>query len=154
MFSPHWLARSHAARHWRASAVFIIAALISCNSDESTGPTLSGKYVATTFSVVPTPLGMPMPAIDILAAGGSLSVVIGTDLTVTGTMNIPGTITGGPAWIESMAGTAEQTGSTIQFQQTADTFVRKLTWQVATDSITVVNQPANNSLLTITLKRQ
>ena len=154
MFSPHWLARSHAARHWRAGAVFIIAALIGCNRDEATGPTVSGKYVATTFTVVPTFGGVPLPAIDILAAGGSLSVVIATDLTITGTMNIPGSITGGAPLIESMAGTAEQTGNTIQFQQTADTFVRKLTWQFGTDSITVVNQPANNALLTITLKRQ
>ncbi len=116
------------------------------------GPTLSGTYAATKFLVTPTPSGLP--PIDILAAGGSLSVTIGTDNTTTGTLNIPGSVTGGAPWITSMAGTAVQSDGTIQFQQSAETFVRDLTWKLATDSLTVVDQPASNALITITLKRQ
>ncbi len=151
MFSSHSLARSHTRRLRGTSVLFLIGAIINCSSDEPTTPTLSaGTYSATTFRAVPT----GQAPIDVLAAGGSLSVTIAADKSTTGTLNLPASVTGGAPFTATMTGTAVQTGSTVQFQQTADTFVRNLTWQLGTNTLTVVDQTAGGASFTITLKRQ
>jgi hypothetical protein len=53
-----------------------------------------------------------------------------------------------------MNGTVVRNGSTIEFQQEADTFVRDLSWSVSTNTLSVVNQRAGAAVFTITLTRQ
>ncbi len=134
---------------------FVIAlaatALAACGNDTPTETTsLAGTYRATIFRVTPT----GESALDVLGQGGTLNLTIATDNTTSGTLNLPASVAGGAAFTASMAGTAVQTGGTVRLQQTADTFVRDLTWAVSGSALTVADQTAGSARFTITLTRQ
>lgn len=118
--------------------------------DPDPSDSLAGTYVATVFSVTPT----GQSAINVLAAGGSLTITIAANYSTTGNLSIPASVNGGTALSESMAGTATITGTSVEFQQSADTFVRDLTWAFATNTLSVNNQTAGGAAHTITLTRQ
>jgi hypothetical protein len=124
---------------------------IGCGDTGPTdAPSLAGTYAASVFRV--TPSGQSQ--IDVLAQGGSLVLTIATDnSTTTGSLALPASIAGTP-FTASMAGTAIRTGSTVRFQQTADTFVRDLTFTVTANSFQATNQTAGSAAFTITLLRQ
>ncbi|HEX7942357.1 MAG TPA: hypothetical protein VF488_11165 [Gemmatimonadaceae bacterium] len=142
-----------AARHRvrLLALVTLASALMSgCGSDSPTQPSsLAGTYVATVFTVTPT----GQSTIDVLAAGGSLSVTIASDNTASGSLSIPASVAGTP-FNASMAGTVVQSGSTAKFQQTADTFVRDLTFTIVGNTLQATNQVAGVGAFTITLTRQ
>jgi hypothetical protein len=105
--------------------LLLAAAISACGDSNDPSASLAGSYTATTLRITPT--GGP-PA-DVLAGGGSLTLTIDAQNQVTGNLSVPPSIDGG---IEaSMAGTAIVTGSTVRFDQTADTFVRDLTFAIA-----------------------
>jgi hypothetical protein len=134
-------------------AVLTVAYLaIACSSTDTVGTSnlLAGTYVASVFVVTPT----GQSAVDVLAAGGSLSITIKTSGTTSGSLNIPSSVTGGAPLTASMAGTAIITSLTVEFDQTADTFVRDLIWSRAGTLLTVVDQPAGGASYSITLLRQ
>lgn len=144
---------THAVRSLRT--LFVVAASLllvsACDGDDPTGPEgLAGLYEATTFQVTPDGEG----PIDVLAAGGSLRMVLNTDLTTTGTLVIPGSITGEGDLTLSMAGTYTHTGNTVAFAQAEDSFVRDLEWAVSGTNLLVTNQAAGGARFTITLTRQ
>lgn len=86
---------------------------------EITAPvTPVGTYDATTFTISGPVQG------DILASGGSMTITLMADGTTTGSLFIPGSLAGGTDLNADMAGTWSLAGSTVTFQQTADTFVR------------------------------
>jgi hypothetical protein len=60
----------------------------------------------------------------------------------------------GTAFSASMAGTVVQTGTTVRFEQTADTFVRDLTFTVVGNTLQTTSQVAGAGSFTITLTRQ
>lgn len=122
-----------------------------CSSDPTASePQLPGSYSATVFSVIPS----GQTAINVLSAGGGLSIVIDANSAVTGTLTIPAALTGAGTEVVSMAGTALLSGSTVQFNQAEDTFVRDLDWELTTASLRVVSQVAGSASFTITLTRQ
>ena len=109
----------------------------------------AGTYVATVFLV--TPPGEQQ--VNVLGAGGSLSIAISTSGSTSGSLNIPASVSGGPL-TASMAGTATVTELTVEFDQDADTFVRDLNWARVGTAIQVGNVSAGGALFTITLQRQ
>lgn len=120
----------------------------ACGSDNPTEPVIpTGSYAATTFRV--TPAGQAQ--IDVLAAGGSLLLNLGATRTTTGTLTLPASVTGGAPLSASMAGTFTQSGNTIDFVQTADTFVRDLVWTVNGKTLSATNQTAGGATFTIVL---
>ena len=122
----------------------------ACGSDSPSQPSsLAGVYTATVFRVTPT----GQSPIDVLAQGGSLSITIASDNTATGTLSLPASIAG-TAFSASMAGTVVQTGTTVRFEQTTDTFVRDLTFTVVGNTLQATNQVAGVGSFTITLTRQ
>jgi hypothetical protein len=146
------------ARSIRRSAVLLAALLGSsaagaCGGSDSvtltTTPAIAGTYQATVFQV--TPAGQPM--IDVLARGGTLSLVIAADNSTTGSLSLPPSILGSP-FSANLTGTAVQTGNTVKFQQTADTFVRDLTFTVVGTTLEAKNQTAGVGTFTIVLTRQ
>jgi hypothetical protein len=145
--------RISAARHRvRLLALVTLASawVSGCGSDSPTQPSsLAGTYVATVFRVTPT----GQSTVDVLAAGGSLSVTIASDNTASGTLSLPASIAGTP-FNESMAGTVVQSGSTVKFQQSADTFVRDLTFTIVGNTLQATNEVAGAGSFTITLTRQ
>ena len=136
----------------RYATLFATAsALVACGSDSPTQTeTLAGTYTATTFRVTPTGQAM----VDVLAQNGALSITIAPDNSTTGSLLVPSTVAGGTALLASMLGTASRTGSTVRFQQTADTFVRDLAWTVSGTTLQVNDLAAGSARFTITLTRQ
>lgn len=126
------------------------ACLSGCGSDTPSQPSaLAGTYTATVFRVTPT----GQATIDVLAQGGSLSITIASDNAASGTLSLPASVAGTP-FTASMTGTAVQTGGTVRFEQTADTFVRDLTFTIVGNTLQATNQVAGVGSFTITLTRQ
>lgn len=113
--------------HRLVSVAVLAAAVVSCGDDALSVQDVVGTYTATSFSVTPT----GQAAIDVLAGGGSLAITLAGDGSTTGVMAIPASINGGTALLESMAGTFTLTGTTITFDQAADTFVRDVDFTVS-----------------------
>lgn len=132
-------------------SAFIAGALTGCgDADTEPSDSVVGSYVAIVFRVTPT--GQPL--IDVLAAGGSLTITISSNNTTTGNLNLPSSVTGGAPFVASMVGTVSVTSSTVEFQQSVDSFVRDLTWERAGSTLLVTNQAAGSAAYTITLSRQ
>lgn len=91
---------------------------------------------------------------DVLAAGGSLTIDVSAGHSTSGSLSVPGSITGGAAFNASMTGTATVSGSTVKFNQSADTFVRDLTFTVAPNTLTANNQAAGSETYNVVLTRQ
>lgn len=133
-----------------ALLTFSTAWLSGCGSDTpNQPPSIAGAYTATVFRVTPT----GQSTIDVLAQGGSLSVTIASDNTASGSLSLPASVAG-TAFTASMTGTVVQTGSTVRFEQTADTFVRDLTFTVVGNTLQATNQVAGVASFTVTLSRQ
>lgn len=112
-----------------------------------------GTWTATQLNITPT----GQAPIDALAAGGTLTIAISGSTATTGTLSLPASVTGGAPLNASMAGRAflSSTGTEVTFTQTADTFVRDLTWQrVGNTSLRVSNQVAGGASFTVILTRQ
>ena len=124
----------------------------ACSGDETVGSSnfLAGTYEATLFVVTPT----GQSPIDVLAAGGSLSITVEASGATSGTLFVPASVTGEAPLTASMAGTASINALTVEFDQTADTFVRDLTWYREGTALTVVNQSAGGATFSISLVRQ
>ncbi len=150
----HSVLRRRATVRSSFRALFAVAAvmgsLAACGDDGLIDPNpIAGAYTATTFRV--TPAGQS--EIDVLTQGGALVIAIGVDNTTAGTLNLPAVVTGDEALQASMAGTAELNGSGVQFDQTADTFVRDLNWAFTNNTISVTNQSVGGASFTIVLTR-
>ena len=119
---------SRASRRALLAAALLTGGVLACG-DDSTAPTsgVAGSYAATTMTRTPS----GGSAVDVLAAGGSLTIQLKSDGTTTGQLVIPASLNGGQQLTASMAGTWTQTGSTVTFSQSADTFVRDMPFTVA-----------------------
>lgn len=126
-------------------ALVSLSAVLSCGTEPSD---VFGNWVATTFVVTPT----GQAAIDLIPIGGTLAINIDEDNFTTGQLNVPA-VAGQPAFQADMAGSAIVTETAVVFQQSADTFVRDLTWTRGTMVLTVTNQSVGGASYTITLTR-
>lgn len=105
-------------------SLLLVVGVLACGDSNDPSSPIAGSYTATTLRV--TPAGEA--PIDLLAAGGSLTLTIDAENQATGTLVIPPSIEGGLN--ASMAGTAVVTVGTVQFDQSEDTFVRDLTFTI------------------------
>lgn len=121
-------------RRFRRHALLPALALaISCENSVSIDPdVLAGSYVATSFLVTQT----GQPTVDVLAKGGSLTINIAADSSVTGVLVLPTGIPG------AQSGTADMTGKvtrrsdgSYQFNQLSETFIKSLVWMQFTDAL-------------------
>jgi hypothetical protein len=125
----------------------------ACGCDPVPLNPLAGVWAATQFLVTPT----GQSQLDVLAAGGSLTITIFPDNATSGSLSVPASVTGGAPIMASMAGVSSLNSAEteVTFDQAADTFVRDLTWQRASaSSLTVTNQVAGSAAFSITLSRQ
>ena len=133
-----------------ALVVATAAGTASCGQLEPGPDNFIGAYVPTVFLITPT--GQPVQ--DVLLLGGSLNITITSTNTTAGNLTLPASVTGTTALSQSMTGEAVVTGSTLQFQQTADTFIRNLTWTVKRDTLEVVNQVVGGASYTIKMPKR
>lgn len=131
----------------RLLALSAIGLLLGCDTTEASP--IAGIWSATTFTF--TESGKP-PA-DVLAQGGGLTITIVSSNRTSGSLSIPSTITNGAAVVESMVGTAIVNGTTVEFEQAADTFVRDVTWTLVGNTL-VTNSTIAGVTLNIVLTRQ
>lgn len=95
-------------------------ALTACGDSFSpTTETVAGSYTASSFTV--TSLAGTS---DLLASGATASVNLASDGTTTGRLFVPGGSENGEDLDEDLTGTWTLSGSTVTFNQTADTFIR------------------------------
>lgn len=128
----------------------LFALLILGSACDSTDPSpIAGTWVATSFVVTET----GEAPIDVLAEGGDLTITIASNNSTTGTLTVPGSLTNGADQSFSMSGTAIISGNTVDFEQSADTFVRDMTWQIVGDELHGTFSNAGVSVA-ITLTRQ
>jgi hypothetical protein len=120
----------------------------ACGDDGLSPADLAGSYVATVFAV--TPAGQS--AVDVLAAGGSLTITLSASGSTTGSLVVPASVPGGPL-TASMAGTFSLNGTTVTFTQAADTFVRNMP-MTASGSTLTATQSFGGDTVQLTLTRQ
>jgi hypothetical protein len=120
----------------------------ACNGTLETSGPLVGTWMATEFRV--TPAGQA--EINVLDAGGILTIVIDADNKTSGSLTVPASVSGG--LIVNMTGTVTVTGSNVKFVQTTDSFIRDLTWTRTPNTLIVIDETAEGSRYTITLTRQ
>ena len=125
-------------------------ALVSVACSESTSPNgIAGSYTASTFVV--TKEGQnPM---NVLEAGGALSIEIAADNVTAGSLTIPTSVTNDVALVASMAGTAFQSGDSVHFEQTANSFVRSGYWQVVRPKSLQMNRTVDGTTIIVVLTR-
>jgi hypothetical protein len=131
----------------RLLAASLFVAATACSSTDANP--IAGNYVGTTFQVTPTGESM----IDVLARGGSLGITIANDNSTSGAVHVPASVAG-TDFTESMAGTVVQTGNTVRFTQSADSFVRDLTFTINGSTLQAVNQVLSGATFNVVLTRQ
>jgi hypothetical protein len=103
----------------------MLSLLVACGDSDGPGSdTFAGVYTATVLTITPESI----PVTDVLAGGGTLTIEIESDSTISGQLFLPAALTGDDDLLESMAGTATITNSSVTFDQGADTFLRDLTF--------------------------
>jgi len=132
-------------------AVAALCALASCSTDTTLSVAdIAGVYSASSFSTGPEPLGVPIT--NILNNGGTFSITLNTDGTTTGTLVIPSTVNGGFPSTISMAGTFTLDGTTVTFDQAADSFVRDMSFE-ADGHLLHGSQSFSGIIVTVTLTK-
>ena len=131
--------------------VFTLPLLIGCSDDPVTPITaasLAGTSNATTFTV--TPPGQAL--INVLSAGGSLTITLNADGSTTGTLFVPAAASGSGDVTASMVGTFTISGSTVEFTQADDTFVRDMTFTVSGNTLSG-NETFSGAVVVVVLTR-
>lgn len=112
----------------RVFATLILVPLaIACN--ETAGPsvgTVAGVYVATTFTS--TSNGV---ATNYLAEGGNILVLLANSGITEGQLVVPGGNDDGSTLIADLTGTWALSGSTVELDHAADTFLRDMSFTVS-----------------------
>ena len=103
----------------------------ACGRDviTATPESLSGAYTAAVFTMTPS----GGQTTDQKALGGFINITLNDDRTTTGQLHVAAA-NGSPALDASMAGTWSVIGTQVRFVQSADTFVRNMTFTVAAAS--------------------
>lgn len=119
-------------------------AMAACDEDDPIGPMAeaSGSYVATTFVAKDGD-------VDWLADGLTLSIELDDDGTTSGTFFVPGGGEEGEDVTSDLTGTWTRDGDEVEFDHTADTFIRDVVWTYDDGTLSV-----DNSELNVVLTRQ
>ncbi len=109
-----------------------VAAVVACSDSFSpTVDNVAGGYVLNTLVTTET-----AGTTDWRARGATFTITLATNGTTTGHLFIPGAGAGGGDFNADMAGTWTLTGSTVEFAQTADSFVRDMAFKAAENRLT------------------
>jgi hypothetical protein len=104
-----------------ASPIVCVAALACGDSVAPTVDDVAGSYIATTFTT-----DLLGSTTDQLAQGSLLNMVLTADGQTTGHLFVPGAGDQGGDFDADLTGRWTLHGDTVEFDQTADTFVRDM----------------------------
>jgi hypothetical protein len=105
----------------RKVVLSLVLGLAACGGDDSFSPTeetVAGSYTASTFTLT-TSAGTT----NLLGQGATVSLNLAADGTTTGRLFVPGGADDGGDLEEDLVGTWTLVGSTVTFNQAADTFI-------------------------------
>jgi hypothetical protein len=122
-----------AVRAWLGAWSVAALALAACGDDDGFSPTpatVQGTYNASRFTATSS-----QGTINLLALGATVHVVLNADGTTTGHLSVPDLGTGEGAIEADLTGTWTLSGSTVTFNQTADTFIRDADFTAAQNSL-------------------
>lgn len=129
--------------------LLLIAASSACRAATAPDP-LVGTWLATSFHVTPG----TQPQKDVLAAGGSFGVNVASTFVTAGTVILPASVTGSTASTINLAGTAVETGNTVQFATNVDSFARSLVFTLVENRLEARNQVVGGTTYDVVLTRQ
>jgi hypothetical protein len=117
--------------------------LAACGDDgfSPTVENVSGSYTAQTFTVT-----SGVGTVDLLALGAEVSVVLEEDGDTTGELFVPGGGEGGEDLEADLTGTWTLSGSTVTFNQDADTFLRDVEFTAQEDLLTAEGEFSGQTL--------
>lgn len=109
-------------------AALLAVVFVGCDADSnpgpvSTGDSVAGRYVATTFEAFALD-----DADDLLAAGGSLTIDLRSDSTASGLLIVPDVLDEDGDGQYPFGGTYSVYGDVVRFDHEADTFIRDVDW--------------------------
>jgi hypothetical protein len=111
---------------------------------------IPGTYAATSFRVTPP----EQQTVDVIAAGGSLTVTVAQDFSTDGTLFLPAGLISSQPIQASMAGKlVQKADGTWFFQQNANTFMRLLIWQQFTDALVTTTLLEDGTQFQIALQK-
>jgi hypothetical protein len=108
----------------------------ACGGDGGPGfsPTddnVAGEYTATVLTLTTT-----AGTTNYLASGATLSLALHTSGATTGHLFLPGGAEDGSDFDADLTGTWDLTGSTVTFNQDADTFIRDVAFEATENRLT------------------
>ncbi|HEX8851328.1 MAG TPA: hypothetical protein VF761_17510 [Gemmatimonadaceae bacterium] len=120
---PRHFPRMRSGLIGRAALPVVFAlALAGCGGDDPVAPpNPAGTYAATSFTA--TDGGTTT---NVLAEGGSISLILTPQGTTTGHLFVPAAVTGDVEVNEDLTGTWTQSGGKVQLSHSADTFLRDM----------------------------
>jgi hypothetical protein len=104
---------------------FFLLALGACDDDPTAPSAPPGAYEATSWTG-----SSGGTTTDVLAAGGSFTITLTPQGTTTGHLFIPDVVSGEGDIDSDLAGTWTQSGTIVNFDHTADTFVRDMPFTI------------------------
>ena len=123
-----------AVRAWLGAWSVAAAALAGCGGGDNpfspTPATVQGTYNASRFTATSDATGQ----VNLLSLGATVHVVLKPDGTTTGHLSVPDVL-GSGAIEADLTGTWTLSGSTVTFNQTADTFIRDVDFTAAQNSL-------------------
>ena len=134
------------------AAISGMVLLLGCGVDSTfvgDSNLLTGTYTAQFFLITPD----GEPARDILLANGSLTISFDRNGRTAGSLVLPAGVPGGPATLP-MTGTATISGLTVEFNQTANSFVNQVTWNRIEGTIQIANTRVGAAVYDVTLARK
>ena len=132
----------------RTAPIFLgIAAIIACGSDSTAPNAVVGSYAATQFTTTGT-----SGQTNQLLAGSTLTLTLASGGGVTGHLHIAAS-SSNPVVDADMTGTWTRTGNSVDFNQTADTFVRDITFSVEANGDLVGAGSFSGTAIALTLSR-
>jgi hypothetical protein len=117
-----------------AAALSLATAVGACGGGDTFEPTVetvAGSYTATTFTTT-----SPVGTINLLSLGATLTLSLDADGTTTGQLFVPNGAEDGSDLDADLAGTWSLTGSTVTFDQAADTFIPDVEFTAERDRLT------------------
>lgn len=137
-------------RMLRLAAAVSIFAIVACsNSFSPTTDNVAGTYVATTLKTTAPSSG----GINQLSAGVTLTMTLHANGTVTGALVVPQSQQNPTPLTADLAGTWSLSSGKVTFSQSADTFVRNLSFTANKNDLSVDDTVANTRYQ-VTLTRQ
>ncbi len=124
-------------------AAGLTLSLAACG-DDAFSPTVenvSGSYTAQTFTAT-----SGAGTVDLLALGAEVSVTLEEDGDTSGDLFVPGGGEGGEDLEADLAGTWTLSGSTVTFNQDADTFLRDVEFTAEEDRLTAEGEFSGQTL--------